>query len=338
MEKVVIATGSRASWGLLEPLARMLRCQDVWVNVLATGSHLSWQFGHTIDNISYDLNPIECPCIVDYDTPVGVAQSLGMAIQNAAMILNGRLPAFRPDGIIILGDRYEMLGVAQAAYILGIPIIHFQGGDVTTGSLDNGYRDCITRLATYHLVASDYSGARIIPFVDPGKMYNVGSLACVIPKLVDIDGDIPDYIVVTHQLDIHEIERVFKPDDVVMWIGDNADAGGMEANTNIYLKSLDRVAYLTWLSNVKAIIGNSSSGIFEAPMVQTDTINIGDRQNGRATTDSVINVECEVGAIRAAIAEVDKRRKEDPAGERFKGSTYYQPGTISKSTKLIKSF
>ena len=290
-KKICIITGSRADSGLLAPVIRELKDQCD-LTLLVTGSHLSNEYGNTWTELDQEVNQIHIPILQDYDQPVATNTSMALGIHN----FSNTLANLQPDKMVVLGDRYEVFAAAIAAYNLRIPIVHIQGGDVTTGSLDDGYRDCISRLSSTHLAGSHSACGRLEVLYD--NVYNVGSLACVLPE-VEANSTY-DYVVVVHPSDEDVLNMVVKAleDKIgrVLMIGSNADAGGRDINDQMrliaelvpnwyFVESLPREEYLSYLKGAKALVGNSSSGIFEAPMLGTKTINIGTRQNGRTLPD-----------------------------------------------------
>lgn len=293
---------------------------DFEVQVIVSGSHLSYEFGETKKNISADYFPVEVPILMDGDDGTAVTQSMGMGfIQYPAA-----LTKMKPDCIIVFGDRYESLTMAIAAYNLNIPIAHIQGDDETKYSLDNGYRRCIRALATFHFDVKDY-----------------GSLCCCFP-IAETKVDTPcDYLVVYHpngnlQEFKNIIEVVDKLDNVV-YIQGNCDADGrkhaklLKNVKGLVIKSVTRPEYLALLKKAKCIIGNSSSGITEAPSLNTPTVNVGNRQRGRMAADSVVNCNSSVNEIVSGIyvAETCKLYFDNP---------YYKPNTIKNIVTSLRTY
>lgn len=293
-KRIAVCTGSRADYGLLEPLIKALD-REFHVDIIATGSHVSDRFGKTFHDIDKSLlsKVILSPMLLDFDNSIGVVKSMGIGLLSYPELLTN----LGANLVIVLGDRYEVLAFTIAAYTLQIPVVHIEGDDVTFGSLDQGYRECIKALSSEHLTVEEY-----------------GSLGCVFPEIQkDIPEELKDkYIVVYHPYkgnwkeEIEEIVEVFKhlPS---LFIGSNADAGGNEINKYYencgidYIKSLPRNIYLSILYHAKAIVGNSSSGIIEAPELEIPTINIGNRQLGRKQAASIINCTADKKNIEAAL-------------------------------------
>jgi len=339
MEKnITVVTGGRADYGLLEPVIERLN-EECNLTVLVTGSHLSHQFGYTADNINQKYNLVYAPCLVDYDEPIGVCMSMSNLFSPVAtMLLNTQA-----DGVVLLGDRYEIFAAAIAAYNLQIPIHHIQGGDITTGSLDDGYRDCITRLATHHYVATSHARDEIVTWRENyDDVYTVGSLACVLPEIEA--NDEYEVICAVHpskdNIAAELIGELTEHDSKTLFVGSNADAGGGDVNqiiqmvvehkpdTFVYEPSLTREEYLSYLKGAKVLIGNSSSGIFEAPVVRTPSINIGTRQQGRLRGKSVMQVD-DMNELRWAFSFANDIKEFD--------CPYYKPNTVERIVEGILS-
>jgi UDP-N-acetylglucosamine 2-epimerase len=227
------------------------------------------------------------------------------------------------DKVVVLGDRYEILAAACCAYNLGVPIAHIQGGDTTLGSLDNGYRAAIRVLASEHYDVAEY-----------------GSLGCVFPAYTG-DRNFAGQVVLAYhphrgdwENELQAIIKALRP-YVVLAFGSNKDAGGREVdeilaeNKISTIDNLPRDQYIDILRDADFIIGNSSSGVIEAPSLGKPSINVGDRQKGRLRASSVIDCEGNVPAIRDAIkkaAGIDWRTVENP---------YYKPDTVERIGKGI---
>ena len=329
MIKVCIFTGSRADWGLLEPLAHSMKhhYNDFDISLMISGSHLSKQFGETSQYIPDEYSGYMTSILVDLDNNIGVTQSMGLGLIQ----FPGSLANINPDYLIVLGDRYEAFAAAIAAYNLGIKIAHIQGDDITKGSLDDGYRRCIRELASIHFDVSEY-----------------GSLGCVFPELVDVSYIPCDYLVMYHPNRGDDIEEVYNLRNAIKHLRNvfvilsNQDAHGKEISSilqSCYSDNFDRgwnlahsvgrPAYLSLLKKAKCIIGNSSSGLIDAPSIGTPTVNIGSRQEGRMRASSVIDCGGGVDEIRTAIKKaMDIKFPVD--------NPFYKKGTIENIIKKLK--
>jgi len=323
------------------------------LQVAVTGSHLSPAFGRTVDSIlaeGYRVD-VEVECLLSSDTAVGMAKSAGLALigfADAFAVLN-------PDLVVVLGDRFETLAAAEAAYLARIPIAHVAGGDVTEGSLDDAMRHMITKMATLHFVTHDAAARRVRQLgEDPSRIFNVGHLGLDgIRRIAPMSRDeltvslgytfrARNLLVTFHPatLDDEEHEAQFEelasalgalgPDVGMVLTQPNPDPGGraLDASARRFVEGMDGRAilvgtlgqhrYLSLMRQVDAVVGNSSSGVLEAPFVGVPTVDIGDRQRGRPRASSVINcaprrVEIEA-AIRAAF-ELDCSVVDSPFGD-----------------------
>lgn len=334
--KVCVVTGTRAEYGLLRPLMEKINSHErMELKLVVTGTHLALKFGHTVDEIIEDgfTDYCEIDILEDEDSKYKMAVSTGNATREFATYFENN----RPDIVVILGDRFEMLSVATAAHLMGIPIAHISGGDVTEGAVDDGIRHCITKLSSLHFPGCEQSAKRIIQMGEqPETVFNVGEPGvenCLNTKLLtreelaenlkfaDILGDysIVTFHPVTMENDTagEQLNELIKAMDEVRGMSyiitlANADAGGRTVNdiweeeakkhSNWYvISSLGVVRYLSAVKNAKAVIGNSSSGIIEAPAMHVPTVNIGDRQKGRMMAESVICCEPVKEQIATAI-------------------------------------
>lgn len=332
---VCVVTGTRADYGVLRPLLfRLADCLEIQLTVVATGSHLSTDFGNTQeelqkDGFSYDRVPI--PLVED--SKGGMARSTGAALTAFATYFE----TYTPDLLVVLGDRYEIFAAAIAAHFTGIPIAHISGGDVTEGAVDDAIRHSITKMSTLHFPGCEQSRRRIIQMGEqPERVFNVGEPGvenCLrIPLLtpeelqcaLHFDLTSRPYAIVTYHPvtmeakgGIGEVQEIIHAMDAIPELTyvvtlANADAGGRTINEvwrtegrsrpNWYVvPSLGMQRYLSALHGAALVLGNSSSGIIEAPAMHVPTVNIGDRQKGRMRSESIIDCPPERHAIRAAM-------------------------------------
>lgn len=342
MDKVCVVTGTRADYGVLRPLLFKLRQNDhIDLQLVVTGSHLSEKFGDTQREIQKDgfLDYIKVPILIEDDSKEGMAFSTGRALQKfAELFAKGK-----PDLLVVLGDRFEIFAVTAAAHMIGIPTAHISGGDVTEGAVDDAIRHCITKMSVLHFPGCEQSRKRIIQMGEqPDMVFNVGELGvenCLNLELMTKDALADDlqfevikdeYAVVTFhpvtmecntaekQLQelIHAMEQM--PDLGYIVTLANADAGGRLIN-EIWMRegkkhknwlvvpSLGLLRYLSAVKYAKFVVGNSSSGVLEAPSMHTPTVNIGDRQKGRMMAESIVCCEprCKdiIEAMNAALTD-----------------------------------
>ncbi len=345
-QHVAVVTGGRAEYGLLYwPIRDMLAAEDLRVSLVVTGSHLSTRHGHTVDAIRADGIPIaaEVPLDLDGDRRQDTARALAQATEGCAAVFE----RLAPDLVVVLGDRFEILGAAQAAAILHIPVAHLCGGDVTEGAFDDSIRHAITKLSHLHLVTSDESAARVRQLgEDPSRIHVVGN-----PGLDHITRgermSLPDLeaglgvplghrnflftfhpVTMEPDLGLGQLEVLLRtlaselgpdsgtPGARLFLTGTNADPGFAQISAAILefaeanaswaaaYPSLGQARYLSLMDRVDAVIGNSSSGLAEAPSFRVWTINVGNRQAGRLAGETVLHCEANASAIRSALAVV----------------------------------
>lgn len=334
--KICVVTGTRAEYGLLKPLLTILKNDaDLELQLIVTGAHLSTQHGMTIDEIIADgftpsaLLPID----LSDDSKLGVIDAMASTTTQVAQTLS----KLAPDVVVLLGDRYEILAAAQSALILGIPIAHIHGGEVTTGAFDDSIRHAITKMATLHFVAAQEYARRVVQLGEqPSSVFNVGSPGVEIALTTNflsrsdlsvalaIELKSPVLLVTYHPTtrettsvssEITELVSALEAFSfcTIIFTGANADPGNSEITAKIQKfvdaapqsrsmhASLGQLKYLSLLKHCDAVIGNSSSGIIEAPAFGKPTVNIGSRQSGRLRADSIIDVEVSKQQIQNAI-------------------------------------
>lgn len=336
---VCVITGSRAEYGLLYPLLKAMQKDGAFkVELVVTGSHLRREFGCTYREIEEDGFRIRRKvCLISSDDTVqGMAASIGKGVPGFTEVLAELVP----DMVVLLGDRFEMLSASIAAHMLRVPIAHIHGGEVTAGAIDDAFRHAITKMSTLHFAAADTYRRRIIQLGEfPGSVFNVGalgldnirSLALLSRSSMERETGLPfgkrNLLITFHPatLDSDAPARQFTSllgaldelkDTHLYFTSANADAGGREINDLIdryvagrpakacAFASLGRVRYLSMMQYVDAVVGNSSSGIIEAPSFRIGTVNIGDRQAGRIRARSVIDCEPASDSIRKALKAV----------------------------------
>lgn len=334
--KVCVVTGTRADYGLLRKLMRLIfDAPELLLQVAVTGMHLSPEFGLTYQEIEKDGFFIDAriETLLSSDTGVGVAKAVGLGVLGFADAFD----RLEPDIVVVLGDRFEAYSAVQAAFLSGISIAHISGGEVTTGALDDSIRHSISKMARFHFVASEVYRKRVLQLGEnPEDVENVGDPALdniadlQLPSLEDLCDDVgvsllrPYFLVTYHpttngQEDIaqnmHELFSAFDnfPDHQLLWTKANADAGGRTLNKLLeeYARTrVDRVSVVTSLGSLRylaamkycdAVVGNSSSGIVEAPAMGVATINIGRRQDGRLKATSIVDCTESAASITKAL-------------------------------------
>lgn len=337
--KICIVTGSRAEYGILYWLIRELsEDASVHLQLIATGMHLMPEFGSTYRVIEADGFAIDrkIEMMVSSDTPTGMAKSVGLGVLGFA----DAFESLAPDAVVVLGDRFEMLAVAQAAFIAGYPVAHISGGEVTEGAIDDSIRHAITKLSRYHFVAAERYRERVVQLGEqPERVFNVGDPGLdniVRLNLLDrtslcgqvgLDAARRFFLATYHPVTLgsepaeSSMQALFdalegRSDHQVLITKPNADAGGRMlsqmvdnyAHDNpgrvIATTSLGQLRYLSAMKHCTAVVGNSSSGIVEAPAMLRPTVNIGPRQDGRLRAASIVDCPADSVLIRAALDRV----------------------------------
>ncbi len=337
MTRICVVTGSRADYGLLQWLLHEIQQDaEIGLSVVATGMHLVGQYGNTWEAIEADgfVVTAKVEMLVAGDSRAAMAKSLGLGIVG----MTDALVRLAPDIVVVLGDRIEPLAAAQAALILGIPVAHIHGGEISEGALDEPIRHAITKLADLHFAAAPAYAQRLVQMGEsPERVFMVGApgleamhrikfedrttLECALgAPLAD-----PLLLVTYHPATrsegndalavdalIHALDELRQARIVVT--GVNADSGrdliarhfatwaALHPTRVTLHPSLGQRRYLSVLRLAAAVVGNSSSGIIEAPALGVPTVNIGDRQRGRLRARSVIDCEGKHDAISAALA------------------------------------
>lgn len=368
MKKIAVVTATRAEYGLLIPLIRRINeDKDLELELIVTGMHLSEQYGYTADAIQKDgfLITHKITILEEENTPYGVSLTMANAIKGFADCFRED----RPDIVVILGDRTEMLGVAAAALNERIPIAHIHGGEVTEGAVDDSIRHALSKMSYLHFTSTEAYRRRVIQLGEnPDRVFNVGALGAenilkqtllgkeeVLKSIADIyKHRHMEYAVVTFhpvtldsvsaEKQINELCKAMdeRPDMFFLITGANADAGGNTVNALLkeycdkhanamFTYNLGMIRYLSAVKYAAFVLGNSSSGILEAPVLGTPTVNIGDRQRGRIMTKTIVNCEPERKSILKAMNFVG-RMKHIP-------TNIYGDGTASKQiVQIMKEY
>lgn len=337
--KICIVTGTRAEYGLLYWLMKEVNADpDLQLQIIATGMHLSPEFGLTYQQIEADRFTIDAKVemLLSSDSSVGIAKSMGLGVIGFADALD----RLKPDILVMLGDRFEILAAAQAAMVARIPIAHIHGGETTEGAFDEGIRHAVTKMAQWHFVAAEPYRKRVIQLGETSdRVFNFGAPGLdhlqylewmdrpSLEKSLAIKLDSPVFLVTYHPATLGQREPIAAmnellaaldefPDATVIFTYPNADTGARAlierieqwVATNKHrakaFVSLGQKQYLSLMREADVIIGNSSSGLTEAPALKKATVNIGDRQKGRLKASSIIDASEEKNLIVAAINKV----------------------------------
>lgn len=338
MQKIAVFTGTRAEYGLLYWLMKDIDASEgMSLQLLVSGAHLSPEFGNTYQYIERDGFTIDekVEIVLSSDTAVGVAKSVGLGVLG----FTDALCRLDPDVLVILGDRFEALAAAQTAMLLRIPVLHLHGGEVTEGAYDDAIRHAITKLSSLHGVSTEEHRRRVIQLGESPKMVcNVGAMGLddltrgnhmslhELESSIDFSLNKPFFLLTYHSVTLAGEDPVSSfqsllsavdeyPEYKVVMTYPNADDGGRKIipmierfvkeskGRAIAVPSLGRERYYSALKYCCLVIGNSSSGIIEAPSFNTPTVNIGDRQKGRLAALSIINCSPVVEEISGAISK-----------------------------------
>ena len=336
--KICVVTGSRAEYGLLRWVMEGIRAEpELQLQLVATGMHLSPEFGLTWREIERDGFVIDrkVETLLSSDTAVGIAASMGLGLIG----FGEALQQLQPDLMLVLGDRYEIFAAAAAALVARIPIAHVHGGETTEGAFDEALRHSITKMAQLHFVAAEAYRKRVVQLGEsPERVFLVGGLgldAITRLPLLDraaLESDLGlrlaerNLLVTFHPATLDGADSARQmaellaaldqwPDTQLIFTMPNADTHGRalsqmveqyvaaRANACVFV-SLGQLRYLSLLRQVDGVVGNSSSGLIEAPSLRIGTINIGDRQRGRLRAASVIDCKPDRAAIGAALAQL----------------------------------
>ncbi len=360
MKKICVVTATRAEYGYLKWLMKDIQADSsLELQAIATGTHLEKTQGYTVEQIIADGIPVSAKVDVQLDnsSPKAICETMARYGNGFAEVF-ARL---QPDVVVVLGDRYELLPICSTAFIMQIPIAHLSGGDVTEGALDDGVRNAITMLATYHFPITEdcaknirrmrgddknifVTGSTSLDFFNRTQLLTREELAenlsldmnkkwalCTLHS--ETKQDIPHNIFMVENL-ISAMKSELKDFQIVI-TNANADLGGIEINNLmsklakdnseqfILIPSLGQKRYLSYMKQVELVIGNSSSGILESPYLGIPTVNIGERQKGRYRCDNI--VQSGVGKT-----EIEQSIKKALSGKFGIKSTYWGDGNASK--------
>ncbi|WP_275943989.1 UDP-N-acetylglucosamine 2-epimerase [Aliarcobacter cryaerophilus] len=325
MKKICVVTGTRAEYGLLYWLLKEIEAdKELQLQVIVTGMHLSSEFGLTYKEIEkeFKINK-KIEMLLSSDTSIGISKSMGLA----QISFSEAYEELKPNIVVVLGDRYEIFSATSAAMIARIPIAHIHGGEITEGAFDESIRHSITKMSHLHFTATNEYKNRVIQLGEnPSRVFNVGGMGIEnikrlkllskdeFEKSIEFKLNIKNILVTFHPVTLENstakeqfqqlLDTIDELEDTnIIFTKANSDTDGRVINKmideyvtknshkSIVFTSLGQLRYLSALQYVDAVVGNSSSGLAEAPSFKIGTINIGDRQKGRIKASSVIDCE-----------------------------------------------
>ena len=354
--KICVVSGTRADYGLLRWVMQGIKDDaDLNLQIIATGMHLSPEFGLTYKALEADGFEItrRVEMLTSSDTPLGIAKSMGLGMIGFADALN----ELNPDLIVVLGDRFEIFAAVAAALVARIPVAHLHGGETTEGAFDEAFRHSITKMSHLHFVAADEYKQRVIQLGEqPEHVFLVGGLGIDSIKRIkllgrnELETDLgfkfgkKNLLITFHPATLERSSAITQMEALISALTEledtqlimtmpNADTDGRtlikmvehfaSQHSNVHtFTSLGQLRYLSCIAQVDGVVGNSSSGLAEVPSFKKGTINIGDRQRGRLQATSIINCEPTYKNIVDAINnlyspsfQADLRRVRNPYGE-----------------------
>lgn len=341
---------------------------ELQLQIIVTGMHLSPEFGLTYKTIQQDGFYIDekIEMLLSSDTPVGIAKSIGLGVIGFAESLE----RLKPDIMVVLGDRYEILAAVQAAMVARIPVAHIHGGEATEGVIDEAIRHSITKMSHIHFAATEVYRQRIIQLGEqPNRVYNFGGIGLdnivklnllgrkAFEQSIEFSLGVKNFLVTFHPVTLSKIgptqamENLFRaldefPEAKIIFTKPNSDTDGriisemidnyvlQNSDKAIAFTSLGQLRYLSAIKHVDLVIGNSSSGIIEVPFMKKPTINIGDRQKGRIKAATIIDCDENASSIVFAIKE---GLSSEFQSRLLDSVSLYGNGNVSKQIKEILS-
>jgi len=367
--KIAVITGSRAEYGLLQPVIALIsECPETELQLVVTGSHFSENHGNTISQIRddgfLDFDEVDIP--EQYQNEGNIGKAVSEGISRFTYLFKKNMP----DLILILGDRFEIFSVAIAACFIKIPIAHVHGGEITLGSFDDYIRHSITKLSHLHFASTEEYKKRICQLGEPpNRVFNYGSLGVEnilsktllskqnVEKLLGVKFHSKNILVVIHPETLGLKPEVFMPHffDAISEFKDiqffftfsNCDPGGdfinqsivefcSKNNNSLFFRNLGTINFLSLMSQVDGIIGNSSSSIIEAPTLKIGSINIGLRQQGRIKALSVLDCKWDKKSIIDAFAKLYSKVFQDSLKKVV--NPYQQADSAKRIFDVIKKF
>ncbi len=369
MRKICVVTGSRAEYGILRGLMAAIKNDPALsLQIIATNQHLSKRQGETYKEIEKDGFTIDCKVYMADDGAPDNANSVAKSVGRGVSGFADAFDILRPDMLLILGDRYEMLAVASAALIYKIPIAHLHGGEITEGAFDDAIRHAITKMSHLHFTSTEAYRKRVIQLGEqPERVFNVGALGVEnvlkndfmskeeIERSLDFELTDKCFLCTYHPVTLSDMSSETQVLDLldaldnykdyhIIFTYSNSDTDSQiiirriqeyvdkSAGRCMFIPSLGQRRYFSALKHMTAVLGNSSSGIIEVPSFGIPTLNIGDRQKGRIAADSVVNCGCSAEEIKEGLAKVVAY------GHRKVANPYYKEGTCDAIMNVIRTY
>lgn len=369
MRKICVVTGSRAEYGILRSLiAAIDNDSELTLQIIATNQHLSKLQGETYKEIEYDGFTINSKVYMADDDASDNANFIAKAVGRGVCGFADAFDKLKPDLLVILGDRYEMLAVASAALVCKISIAHLHGGEITEGAFDDAIRHAVTKMSHLHFTSTEAYRKRVIQLgEEPERVFNVGALGVENIMRTDymskeeieqsLDFQLTDkcFLCTYHPVTLSNMSSEVQvlnllealdnyKDYHIVFTYSNSDTDSqiiikriqeyvdMNADRCMFIPSLGQRRYFSVLKYMTAVIGNSSSGIIEVPSFGIPTLNIGDRQKGRIAADSVINCGYSTEEIKEGVDKVIEY------GHKTIDNPYHKEGTCTAILKIIKTY
>lgn len=368
MKKFCVISGTRAEYGLLRWVMKGIQdAPELTLQIIATGMHLSPEFGLTYQAIEEDGFKIDrkVEMLISSDTSVGIAKSIGLGIIGFADAFN----ELKPDLILVLGDRFEIFAAVSAALVARIPVAHLHGGETTEGAFDEALRHSITKMSHLHFVAAATYRQRVIQLGEqPERVFLVGGLGVdnikrlklldrsALEASIDFKLGPKNLLITFHPVTLETATAADQMSELLATLAElkdtrliftmpNADTDGrtlikmvekfveQHPNARAY-SSLGQLRYLSCIAHVDGVVGNSSSGLAEVPSFNKGTVNIGDRQRGRLQAESIINCEPNRESITAALQQLYSENFQ--AGLTQVSNPYGGGGASEKIVKILK--
>jgi len=369
MRKICIVTGTRADYGILSPLIKLVqKDKNLKLQLIVTGMHLSPEFGLTYKEIEKDFNiDKKIEILLSSDTPIGISKSMGLAQISFAEAYED----LKPDILVVLGDRYEIFAAVSTATIFNIPIAHLHGGETTQGAFDEAFRHSITKMSHIHFTSTKEYQNRVIQLGEhPNNVFNVGAIGIdniknlkllskkEFEKSINFKLNQKNIIVTFHPVTLEnstakkQFQNLLDALDTlqnatIIFTKANSDTDGKIINSmidkytsqntykSVAFSSLGQLRYLSALQYVDAVVGNSSSGLIEAPSFQIATINIGDRQKGRVMASSVLNCKPSTKDILSSFDKINSSEFQDNLKATI--NPYGDGKTAKRIIKILKN-